>query len=217
MAGIDMPMIAPLARLPHLATVHISRLHAGDLLPQLGQLPVLKSLCILPGSEEGPLTYHEMAGLCAAQTLEHVSLSEDIADEALRPLANLYTLRDLRLTGSSFSGQDIAYLANLTRLEVLDLSETNISDQGVQQLAPLINLRSLSLSYTQMRGSSLTALQSLTRLQELRLFQIPLDDAGVQALAPFLELRQLFFTYAGTDATKPAGAAYLPEPDRLIA
>jgi Leucine-rich repeat (LRR) protein len=224
LTNIDLPTMAPLSHLPQLTTIRISRLRADGVLPELGTFPALRSVCMLPSSEE-PLTYAEMSGLCAAQTLEHVSLSEDIAAEALRPLANLYTLRDLRLTGSSFSGQDIAYLANLTRLEVLDLSETNISDQdvahlssltrlevldlsetnvsdqGVQQLAPLINLRSLSLSYTQMRGSSLTALQSLTRLQELRLFQIPLDDAGVQALAPFLELRQLFFTYAGTDAT----------------
>ena len=78
---------------------------------------------------------------------------------------------------------DLAPLAELTNLRVLDLSGTQITDAGLAHLAGLTNLKVLNIGETGITDAELVHLAGLTNLQELDLTGCQgITDVGVEAL-----------------------------------
>jgi hypothetical protein len=84
---------------------------------------------------------------------------------------------------------NIGQIAQLDRLDVLDLGETGVSDRGVAELARLKSLHTLDLRGTRTTSKGIAALAGLPMLRHLKLWQAKgIDDA---AISSFLQMEKL--------------------------
>ena len=110
------------------------------------------------------------------------------SDKGIRDLTGLEyatNMRSLSLCGNGLSGLDLKPIADLTRLETIDLCVNEISD--VSALAKLTNLVYLDLGANKV--SDITPLANLTKLRQLNLGDNPVES--IEILANFTELREL--------------------------
>jgi Leucine-rich repeat (LRR) protein len=103
-------------------------------------------------------------------------------------LPRLTGLRGLNLYGSSFRGDGLDRLA---RLEVLDLTETQIDDNALTKIANVTTLRVLSLDNTQITDAGLSRLSAVRQLEELSIARTPISDDGINHLLVLPNLRRL--------------------------
>jgi Leucine-rich repeat (LRR) protein len=114
--------------------------------------------------------------------LEHLSFGGNKMSGAVLPsLKLLPALRELSVSGQQRTDSglwsvavtdfNIGQIAQLPRLEVLDLGETNVSDRGVGELARLRNLHTLDIRATRVTGKGIAALSSLPSLRHLKLWK----------------------------------------------
>lgn len=103
-------------------------------------------------------------------------------------LANLTSLQKLDLTETNVS--DISALEKLTNLQELHLSRTPVS--GIRVLEKLTNLQVLYLSGTQV--SDISVLEKLTNLQELHLSHTSVSDIDISVLGNLINLQKLYIT-----------------------
>jgi HEAT repeat protein len=89
---------------------------------------------------------------------------------------------------------DLAHLAGLRYLRVLELSQTRIHDSGIAHLAGLDQLTWLSLSNTGITSQGLAHLANLRELRWLDLSRCPIDDDGLRHLNNLLKLESLSLT-----------------------
>ena len=132
--------------------------------------------------------------------LEHLAFGGNkMSGAALPSLKSLPALRELSVSGQqrtdsglwsvSVTDFNIGHIAQLARLEVLDLGETNVTDRGIAELARLKNLHTLDLRATRVTGKGLAALAGLPRLRHLKLWKARgIDDAAVPV---FLQMESL--------------------------
>ena len=104
--------------------------------------------------------------------------------------------------GYGVSEADLARLAGLRQLKLLDLRENPIGDAGLEHLAKLTQLEWLILDRTQITSAGLAHLARLPRLRRLSLADCEIDDAGLESLAKlasleFLDLSRTQITDAG--------------------
>lgn len=126
-------------------------------------------------------------------------VSSKISGKALIHWTNLTELKELRLNHCpNLSDKDLKPLAQLTHLEILDLSGSNItgdvfkytkdmasvrelvlldcprlSDKGLKHLSHLPNLEVLKISGAQITGSCFKDWKTLSRLRELEIIGCP--------------------------------------------
>jgi hypothetical protein len=120
-------------------------------------------------------------------------------------LPDLPNLRGLNLSAVNFRGEG---LANLSRIEVLLLSCTEIDDAGSRGLANLTRLKHLWLDESTISDSGLEHLRHLSRLRTLSLDSTEITDEGLAALKGLTGLEYVSLTRTGV--TK-AGADKLRE------
>jgi hypothetical protein len=130
-----------------------------------------------------------IAHLASGGQLQRLSLNEiAIGDAALAVIGTNTNLGyGLHLKGMPISDKGLAHLKGLSKVVVLDLSETQVTDEGLPHLAGMSWLRDLRLKKTQVTGSGLQALQAL-RLKDLDLSESAANDAGLAGLKGFTSL-----------------------------
>ena len=114
--------------------------------------------------------------------LTEPSSSPDFSDEDLMHLAELTTLEFLHLSGTQVTDSGLVHLKRLTNLQVLRLGETQVTDAGLVHLKGLTNLEGLDLSFTQVTDAGLEHVEALTNLEYLFLHGTPVTDEGVENL-----------------------------------
>jgi hypothetical protein len=95
-------------------------------------------------------------------------LNPGITRRTLRHIGALSELRTLTLSFKLFlvpaTGEDMAFLRRLTRLQRLNLYTANLDDRWLAYLEGLTNLQSLDLTNTSMTAEGLDHLKRLTNL-----------------------------------------------------
>jgi hypothetical protein len=103
-------------------------------------------------------------------------------DAALYYVGQLTELEDLDLSRTDVTDRGLAHLKMLTKLKRLSLDDTKITDRGLEQLEGLSNLRTLSLKHTSVTDAGLPRLKSCTSLRRLRVDNTYVTHAGMDDL-----------------------------------
>jgi len=136
-----------------------------------------------------------------------------IADGDLALIAQLPSLRELRLDATQVTDAGLVHLQKLPNLESLLLAATRVTDAGLLHLQKLQKLKGLSLDETQVTDAGLLHLQKLQNLERLSLFGTQVTDAGLVYLEKLQNLRRLWLM--GTQVTD-AGLVRLQMLQNLV-
>jgi hypothetical protein len=166
-------------------------------LQHLASLKSLKQLSVWVKNVRGP----GLAYLAKLPRLEYLCLGASFEDKCKFNESGLAYLKDIPSLKKLYifwqlpiTDVGMAYIANLTGLEELDIADLPISDAGLAQLQSLTALRKLDLGR---KGARVTE-RGLVYLQEMKSLEsltLPsnLTDAGLTKLAEFEKLKSLDF------------------------
>ena len=150
-------------------------------------------------------TAKDLSPLAGIGGLRELDLSASaVTDEQLRHAATLKNLTWLSLSGTAIGDVGLAHLAGLKNLRELWLDGCRITDAGLEALAGLRHLRQLSLENTGVGDAGIAHLKALSELTSLTLFGTRVTDAG---LGPLAQLRHLRHLDLYQTAVTPAGVA----------
>ena len=148
---------------------------------QLSLLPELKSLDI----SDCNMDVEAFRALERFEKLDALNLSSFYLRKGAPPweaLKKLRSLKSLRLARCrKLEDVDLAFLADLSKLEALDLSQTPIEGQGLTSLKNLSHLRRLDLWGSKIMPGKLDVLADLN-LQEINLNSTEADDSVLALL-----------------------------------
>lgn len=127
-------------------------------LTALGRMPHLKSLVIY----NTDVTDAGLKWLTQCPKLEDLNAGsvDQIGSEGIAAIAQLSSLRSLRLHRNDLSKANLAPLANLKKLETLILSDTRLTDAHLRQLHGLKQLKSLDLWGMRLDQDAMKALRA---------------------------------------------------------
>jgi hypothetical protein len=132
-----------------------------------------------------------------------IELSE-LKDSDLAKLAGLKNLKILQIDDGLITDDGIKHLASLENLEHLRLRHSPITDAGLAQLAKFPNLRWLNLPHADFTDAGLVELTKLPKLEFLRFSSKNVTDAGIAEIAKYPSLRILHtINVPLTDASIP--------------
>ena len=179
---------------------------------QMASLKPLRSLRALVLVHELSVGSSGLAVLKDLPALEYLDCDTNPTDTGLKHVAQIRSLRQLRVRMGRVKGPGLAELANLPRLERLSLWGTKgLADGHVRYLEGLTNLKSLTLwgSNVRLTDSTLASVSKLSSLEEFHLIRVKTDftDAGIGQLARLANLRTL--------DTSPNDAGVLASMKRL--
>ncbi len=127
----------------------------------------------------------------------HFLPTHNVDDKGISYLASLTQLRELRLSQSSVKTPN---LAPFVHLESLDLSDTPyFGDEGMATLETLKSLRRVYLRNAPITDEGLKHLRALTALEELDLYGTNLTDRRIASLRDLTAIRKL--NLLGADVT----------------
>jgi PKD repeat protein len=141
-----------------------------------------------PGTE---CTWYGVTCDAAQTTVLQLFLSDNLAGPLPTSLANLTNLQLLNLSYNRLTGSIPSQLGNLTSLTTLQLDINQLAGSIPSQLGNLSNLKYLVLSYNQLTGSIPSQLGNLTNLQGLGLDHNQLTGAIPTQLGNFTNLTNL--------------------------
>lgn len=110
----------------------------------------------------------------------------------LKELERLGQLEFLRLEGDQFTDDDLAYVAQCSRLKYLYIAKTPITDAGMLHLRRLRELEYVDLSGTKITDTGLAELKDSTELRELNLNETRITGAGLEHLKGLPQLVALY-------------------------
>lgn len=116
----------------------------------------------------------------------------DVTDQDLAKLADLKKLRLLDLGANPVGDAGLEQIAGLENLEWLILCDTKITSAGLVHLGRLSRLRTLSLAGCDIADEGLDLLQGLTALEALDLRSTRVTNAGMQRLAALKRLKAVW-------------------------
>ena len=143
------------------------------------------------------VTNADLAGITGLRDLAALRLSgksgaTTVDDDGLRHLAGLTALRTLMLDHLWVSGEGLAALAPLVRLEELTLAQTLVGDDATEAIAACPRLRRLRLARTSVSGQGLAMLAKLPQLADLDVSEaVQIDDAALEHVGRMTGLRKL--------------------------
>jgi beta-lactamase regulating signal transducer with metallopeptidase domain/Leucine-rich repeat (LRR) protein len=114
-----------------------------------------------------------------------------VTDSDMRHLADLTGLQWLNLSRTQVGDDELTDLRALNTLQFLRLDDTQVTGSGLEYLKGLTGLKTLSLMGTRITDMSLVHLKGLTGLQELWLYNTQITDAGMAFLKDLTGLRDL--------------------------
>ena len=116
------------------------------------------------------------------------------------------------LSDRKLQDDQLAVIAPLSRLAILNLRGTEITDAGLVHLAGLKGLLRLHLEKTKITNAGLKHLAGLEQLEYLNLYGTAVTDDGLPALYSLKKLRRIYLWQTGvTDAGAAALKTALPE------
>lgn len=201
--------MAPLKKLSRLRSLVLSNTQVTDagLIPLLGH-DRLETLVLSRGiSDGGVKTLVNLKGLTSLDgsatritdggwkrfgsmhQLKVLYLNPEAGDAALQALAEIKGLEILDLTGTRVTDAGMAFLAGLTQLKEVALTQTVVSDTGLAQLAKSRSLRVLELSNTRVSptGMALVA-KNHPKLEAISVSWPRLSSRELESLASLQRL-----------------------------
>ncbi|MCC6126740.1 MAG: hypothetical protein IT426_17395 [Pirellulales bacterium] len=139
--------------------------------------------------------------------LEWLDLSqvETITGRGLKYLVGL-PLRELSLSRTIITDEDMVYVGDLSGLETLFLNSPNITDKGIKHLARLKRLKTLFLCEMKITDNCLPYLCQLKELDDLALWDTEISDAGLKL---FQNLKKLKSLHLGNTKISIDGARFI--------
>lgn len=117
--------------------------------------------------------------------------SSAVTDDDLQNLQSLPSLRTVQLRRTAITDAGLEHLQSIPKLEKLGLRETKVTDEGMDAIARLRNLRWLDLNMLPITDPGFDKLRGLTNLRFLRLNYTKVGNRGLQALRDFAKLERL--------------------------
>lgn len=140
-----------------------------------------------------------------ARTL--IFCSSDLCDEHI-PALRMRPLRELILYETRITDATLAEIADLTKLEVLDLGKTSISGDGLHNLRRMQRLKQLSVAWNDINDAHLEHLVVFPWLEKLYLGGTSITNAGLKHVVKIRSLKMLAIdgTKIGDDGIKQLSA-----------
>ena len=169
--------------------------HEPQVLPHVGRLRRLECL-LLRASKVSDADLAHIEGSTTLRWLQLKSTDLSMADRrtCAKSLSETGVARPQQLTKFRPPIRGFVHLREMTELEKLELSGTQISDAGLSHLRNLAKLKSLSLDQTRVAGPGLVHLEHLPNLKHLSLNRNMINAAGVEQLKKFADLEMLSIT-----------------------
>ena len=168
----------------------------------------MRYLPLLPALEwleigGGKVGASEMARLKDCRSLVRLYIHDlNLGGDDLKWLANLTRLEALSLQRTGISGRFLHNLSGAGALTVLNLSGNEIVDSDMEQIAALKNLEVLALANTKITGAGIVKLEGMKRLNELNVMHCGIFDADLES---FLTMPNLRIVYAEGCGLSDAG------------
>ncbi|MBX9680508.1 MAG: hypothetical protein K2X38_17260 [Gemmataceae bacterium] len=156
--------------------------------------------------DDAPIDDMFLQGLARFQQVRFLCLRfGPITDTGMKEIAKLKDLTHLEVSriGNRANVEDAAqakdfndgikHFADLTKLVVLNLSETRIGNDGINHLAKMKKLRVLNLRATKIADAGLEALTGLTELTTLDVRDTEITKDGVERLRKALPKVKILF------------------------
>jgi hypothetical protein len=202
--GITDEGMPPLSAMPRLRVLSLwcHRITGSCLKPLQGSTGLVELQFY--GSPLSPAGFENIGAITNLKDLYFNQV--DVSDANLRKLRNLTGLTRLTLDNrgkqSNVTDAGLVYLAGMTRLECLDLTDCKITGQGLASLKKMNQLKRLCLGWTQIDDSGLEVIAGFSKLEELELHQTKVTDAGLVLLRRLKNLKTL--SLVGTAVTPQA-------------
>jgi hypothetical protein len=183
--------LAALAQAPALQSLALQRTEvAGPGLAQLAALP-LKSIVVLPPPNlEGWQAIGKMKGL------QHITaMDQNFGDDQLAAIAGLPNLKMLNITASKVTGKGLQQIGSLSGLEYLNLPQDNVDDEGLRSLPELRLLKQLILPSS--ATDKAVEFLPVAALERLHLSPLMTDAALKAVVAKCPDLQGLGLTNCG--------------------
>lgn len=214
--------IAHLCQIPGLSTVVLANTGITDgSLSAVGRIPRLQTLCL----DYTKVTDRGLASLSSSPTLNVVSLyGVNVGDAGLLalPLSRMTRL-DLSFTqvsdsfaqalsksaenltrlsvrGTAITNEGLAALTALSRLDYLDIGETDISDRGLADCGKWSDLKVLHLDGTGITDITVQRLTALPRLEQLDLSLTRVTDGALNDLLSLADRLQTMAVVGGVSS-----------------
>jgi hypothetical protein len=140
----------------------------------------------------GPEWLRRFVGDDYFQSVVHVELQETSAgDSDVAMLANLPRLEILDLSCTKVTNQGLVHLKGLRKLKVLTLKGVPVDAAGFACLTDVTELRSLAVECREFTDAGLTNLKNLSKLERLWLWGL-ITDANVHYFASLKNLKMLY-------------------------
>ena len=124
-----------------------------------------------------------------------------ISDRGISNFAELTMIEVLELTNTDITDRSLIILKNLSKLEMLALDETRITDASLNSLNHFPRLWSLDLDGTLIKEISLLERRFLCNLESLSLSNTEVDDRALSHLHVATQLEELWVKGACVSAT----------------
>jgi Leucine-rich repeat (LRR) protein len=142
----------------------------------------------------GAVTDEDLRSLRHLKRLEVLNLMHTrvLSDDVLASISELTELRELRVySNKGITDAGLKHIAELNKLEVLDLTDTQVSDAGMEVIAGFKELRNLSLQGTGVTDKGTQNLARLKNLEQLNLSGTQITDSCFKSLGELEKLREL--------------------------
>lgn len=166
----------------------------NDGLAKLGRLNFLTQLS-LPRSSK--ISIGGLKSLNGLTNIKHLTIRGVTQDNSVMDISGLTALEELSLVLSDdalFQDADLACLANLKKIEKLQLCSPGIGDEGIRHLSGLTNLGFLNISESKITDVGLKCTANMDKLYRLIIRDGHFTDEGLRYLENLPALRNLELT-----------------------
>ena len=136
-----------------------------------------------PTTENESLDHFRNLGAFVVDRLMIHSPGLPVTNSDVAFLVALPELEQLVLTETKITNECMHVIGRLSRLSLLDISDTSISDDGASQLATLVELETLGIYGTQITDSTVEIIARMPKLKMLNISFTAITDAGLLKLA----------------------------------
>lgn len=167
-------------------------------LPYISRMTGLKDLQLF----QPDISTKGFGSLTSLKSLEYLTLSGNINDEALAAISQLKSLKGLYISENRLTNKGMSYLAGFALLEELMIGGGRLTDDGLAHLAKLPSLKYLMLSGENFSDAGMAYLKDIPKLRILHVGSLKnLTDVALVNIAkiPNLEALSLHWSENITD------------------